>query len=252
VLVARAEGQRGEILERLRDCGAEPVAVALLAFEPPSDPGPLERALSDVESYDWIVFTSANAVRFVASQLAGAALGSVRIACIGPATAAAAIEAGLRVDLVPQGRFLPEDLAAEMAAAGPLQGARILFPRAVKASDTLPRALEEEGGQVTSVAAYRTFIPAEAESQLRRSIKEGLDAMTLTSPSTVDHLFSLLGQTKMRNVAREVTMACIGPTTAGRLRQNGLEPDIVCEQQTGASLVAELERWFEEREDGVS
>jgi uroporphyrinogen-III synthase len=68
----------------------------------------------------------------------------------------------------------------------------------------------------------------------------------------VDHLVSLLGATKMRNVARELTVACIGPTTAGRLRDHGLEPDVVCGQQTSAALVEELERWFEEHEHGIS
>jgi uroporphyrinogen III methyltransferase/synthase len=252
VLVARAEGQRGELLTLLRQRGAEPVPVALLAFESPADPEPLERALGRAARYDWIVFTSANAVRFSVPHLATQSPQRVRVACVGSATAAAARKAGLRVDVVPKDQFLPADLAAEMAVSSSLRGARILFPRAAKASDTLSRGLEGEGARVDAVTAYRTFIPAGAESPLRRAIKEGLDAMTLTSPSTVDHLVSLLGATKMRNVARELTVACIGPTTAGRLRDHGLEPDVVCGQQTSAALVEELERWFEEHEHGIS
>ena len=252
VLVLRAEGQGDELSKLLYRRGAEPVHVPLLSFEGPSDPRRLERALAEIDRFDWLVFTSANAVRFAAPLLARAGLRSVRVACIGPATAHAARAAGLRVQLVPEARFLPEDLVAEMAARGPLRGARVLFPCAAQAKETLPRALEREGASVESVEAYRTLLPAGAEEALRATLKEALDAVVLTSPSTIDHLFSLLGEGEMRKLAKALTLACIGPTTAAHLCEHGIEPHIVCKRQSSAALVAALERWFSEDKHGVS
>jgi len=252
VLVLRAEGQQAELCELLLRSGAEPVRVPLLGFKPACEPQRLADALESAESYDWLVFTSANAVRFSLPFLARDALSIPRVACIGPATAEAARAAGLRVQIVPERRFLPEELAAEMADRWPLRGARVLFPRAERANDTLVRALEREGASVESVEAYRTFLPTGAEATLRSAIKDGLDAVLLTSPSTVDHLFSLLGEREVRDLAKNLTVACIGPSTAGHLCESGIEPEIVCERQSAEALVEALERWFSEHGHGVS
>ncbi len=252
VLVLRAESQHSELTELLSRSGAEPVHVPLLCFEGPSDPDRLARALATLAEFDWLVFTSANAVRFCAPLLARALPVPVRVACIGPATAEAARAAGLAVHVVPEARSLPEELVREMAACGPLRAARALFPHAQRARQDLPRALEREGVRVESVEAYRSFVPAGADGALRAAIKEGLDAVLLTSPSTVDHLVSLLGEHELRELADGLTLACIGPSTAGHLCEHGIEPDVVCEQQSSAALVEALAQWFGEHGHGVS
>ena len=252
VLVGRALGQQDELMRELRRRGAEPVGVPLLAFEGPPDPGPLERALAALHSYDWLVFTSANALRFSRPHLDPGALGEVRVACVGTATARSAREAGLRVDVVPKEHFLPADLVAEMASRAPLAGARVLFPHGDRAHASLARLLESEGARVDPVVAYRTRIPPDAGARLRQALRDGLDALTLTSPSSVDHLFALLGDAELRERARKLIIACIGPTTAARLREHDLEPDLVSEPQTASALAEGLERWFDEHRDELS
>jgi len=252
VLLLRAEGQHAELSELLSRRGAEPVHVPLLGFDGPSEPEPLASALAALEQFEWLVFTSANAVRFCSRLLERPLPSSLRVACIGPATAAAARSAGFTVHVCPEARSLPEQLVCAMAARGPLRGVRALFPHAQQAREDLPRALEREGVRVESVEAYRTFVPTGAGEALRAAVKEGLDAVLLTSPSTIDHLVTLLGGCELRELAKGLVLACIGPSTAGQLCEQGIEPEIVCERQSSAALVEALERWFSEHEHGVS
>jgi len=252
VLVARAEQRPGELLLALRARGAEPVRVPLLAFEPPLDSEPLARALADLAKYDWLVCTSANAVRAVTPKLDPASLDQTLVACIGSATAAVARAAGLRVVAVPPGRSRPDELANEMAAIHPLDGARVLFPCAEHARPELPKELRGRGAEVDAVVAYRTVIPDGAGERLRSAAAAGLDVLTFTSPSTVDHLFELLGDAEARALCERTVLACIGPTTAERLQEQGFEAQVVSQRQTGAELVQALELWFGEHEHGVS
>ncbi len=252
VLVLRAEGQQSELSELLTRRGAEPVPVPLLGFEVAEDREKLARALTTLDRFDWLVFSSANAVRFCAPLLKRPTPAGLRVACIGPATADAARAAGLAVHAVPHGRSLPEELAREMAARAPLRATRALFPHAQRAREDLPRALERRGVRVECVQAYRSFVPAGAGEALRVAIKEGLDAMLLTSPSMVDHLGTRLGERELRELADGLTLACIGPSTAGHLCEYGIQPEVVCERQSDAALVEALEDWFSEHGHGVS
>ena len=251
ILVTRAAAQGPDWAEAVLRRGAEPVLVPLLAFEPPADPAPLERALADLERFDWLVFTSSNAVRFVADRL-GAGRRLPRVACVGPATAAAARAVGLAPELEPPGRSLPEVLVERMAESADLAGARVLFPRAAGARDALVVALENRGAQVASVEAYRTGVPAEAREQLARAAEAGLDAVLLASPSAVEALFELLGEKEAAALARRAAFACIGPTTAEALRARSVEPQVVSERQSGDDLLDALERHFAEEMHGLS
>ncbi len=105
---------------------------------------------------------------------------------------------------------------------------------------------------VQRVTAYRTIQPPGSEEPLREAFREGLDALVLTSPSSVDHLFSSMGESEMHRQAEKLIIACIGPTTADRLRALGIEPEVVSEGQTARALVDALAGCFGEREDGVS
>ncbi len=253
VLVARAEAQAAELALELRRRAAEPVGVPLLDVIPSAQPEALATALSQASSYDWIVYSSANAVRFGAPR--GDALARTRVACIGEATARAAREAGLRVDLVPPGESTPDELVAALAAAGPLAGLRVLLPRAERARDTLPRALEALGAHVDAVEAYRTRTPDGAGAKLRAELALGLDAVVLTSPSTVERLFALLSASELAALCRDARFACIGPTTAAALDVAlGGRVARVCTAalQTTAALVGALERELSEDRDGVS
>jgi uroporphyrinogen III methyltransferase/synthase len=250
VLVVREREQGRPLVEALRQRGAWPIHVPLLAFRPPEDRAPIEAAQSRLEEYDWIVFTSANAARFFGAEAAHARR-TPRVACIGAATAAAAREAGLPADLAPPQRSLPEELARALAAEAPLSGSRILFPCAEQARDALPRALQKAGAQVDRVVVYRTVLPEEAGAELGKAVDAGLDAVALTSPSSVDHLFELLGEVAGRALHGRALFACIGPTTAGALRERGLEAHVVAPRQSGEDLVDALARHFQEGSHGV-
>jgi uroporphyrinogen III methyltransferase/synthase len=253
VLVARAPSQSAELVLELRRRAAEPVSLPLLEFAATSDPAALASALARVSDYDWIVYTSANALRFATPALD--ALTRTRVACIGQATAQAARTAGLRVDVVPDGESTPERLVEALEAVGDLSGKRVLFPRAERARETLIDALRSRGARVDAVEAYRTRSPEGAGDVLRAELARGLDAVVLTSPSTVEHLFALLSPAERAALCARAVFACIGPTTAGAL-ETALDgvPARVCTAalQTTSALVDSLERAFAEESDGVS
>jgi uroporphyrinogen III methyltransferase/synthase len=251
VLVPRAASQRGELAHELRARGAEPVAVALLEFAPSARPDELRESLARAPSCDWIVFTSANAVRFSAPLLPAGT--HARIACIGAATARAAEAAGLHVSVCPEAEGSPEALAAEIARAGELAGARVLFPRAARAREALADELTRRGAQVDAPEAYRTRAPADAGQALREALTSGIDAVALTSPSTVEHLFALLSAQERAALVARARFACIGPTTAAALHAACPEvrPEIAARPSMSA-LVEALERAFAEEEHVVS
>jgi uroporphyrinogen III methyltransferase/synthase len=253
VLVGRALGQRAELALELRRRAAEPVLVPLLEFAPPADPSPLRAALARAD-WDWIAFTSANAVEAVCAHAPTGFPGRARIACVGPATAAAARRCGWEPAAVPPGRSLPEELAQELERGSELRGARVLFPRAAGAREELVAALLRAGARVEAIEAYRTAVPPEAGEALRQALGEGLDAVTLTSPSMAEHLFSLLDAPARARLARGAVFACIGPTTAKALARYGAQRCVVAAEQTSAALVDALERAYAEEVDdhGVS
>jgi uroporphyrinogen III methyltransferase/synthase len=253
VLVARAHSQSAELVLELRRRAADPVALPLLEFVASADPSALATALSHVFDYDWIVYTSANALRFATP--ARDALTRTRVACIGAATAQAARASGLRVDVVPDGESTPERLAEALEAEGDLTGRRVLFPRAERAREALVDALTARGARVDAIEAYRTRAPDGAGDALRAEVARGLDAVVLTSPSTVENLFALLSGDERDALVARAIFACIGPTTAHALESVlAGRPARICTAglQTTSALVDALERAFAEESDGLS
>jgi uroporphyrinogen III methyltransferase/synthase len=255
VLVTRPREAARATAQGLRRRGAAAVCVPLIAFEPPLDPGPLERALGSLGEWDWLVFTSATAVRETAQRMralgAGALPSSLRVACVGPATAAAARALGLPVHVEPEERSLPAELAAALVRVGLAAGARVLFPAAERAREELPAALDRAGARTSAVAAYRTVLPADAAPALRKAVGEGIDAVLLASPSAVEHLARILGEPGLLELAGRAVLACIGPTTARALGERGIEPAVVSARQTGEDLIEALARHFAEARHGV-
>jgi uroporphyrinogen III methyltransferase/synthase len=250
VLVARAEEQRARLVLELRRRGAEPVCVPLLEFAA-LDPEPLRDALREPEGWDWIAFASANAVRFAAASLSEG-LGRARVACIGAATAQAARRAGWSVSAQPVEGAPPEDLAAAMDAVTPLAGARVLLPRAARAREALERALEARGARVRAIGVYATRAPERAAEMLRAALEPGIDAIALTSPSSVEHLFAALAPRARARLLEEVRFACIGPTTRAALAPLGARRVALAREPSDEALVEALERSFEEEGDGIS
>ncbi|MBW2280695.1 MAG: uroporphyrinogen-III C-methyltransferase [Deltaproteobacteria bacterium] len=256
VLVLRSAEQRGPLLVELARRGAQGRPVALLEFLPADRPDLLQSGLDEAGDYDWLVFTSANAVRFAAAGLRrGGPRRLPRVACIGASSAAAAREAGLSVDAVPEPPFTPERLVGAMAARGSLAKQRVLLPRSAESRDTLPQLLEGEGASVDTIDAYRNVLPQAAPGALRAEIAAGVDAVLLTSPSTVERLHGLLGDEGLRELGKSAALACVGPTTAEALRGAGLEPALVAEEQSDRGLVRALAAYYAdngEKSDAVS
>jgi uroporphyrinogen-III synthase len=245
VLVLRAREQQAELTARLARAGAEPVAVPLLDFEAC---GGDERI--PTRGLDWIVFASANAVRFALPRLDRAAF-AVPVACVGAATAEAARRAGLQVEVVPEAGALPQSMADALSLRASLRGARVLLPRAESGLEALGQELQGRGATVDALTVYRNVQPPESSASLRKALEAGVDAVLLTSPSCVGRLSDALGSEVLRELAGDAVLACIGPTTADALRSVGLEPSVLAERATGEDLIRALERHFAEHPDGL-
>lgn len=245
VLVTRTREQASSLARLLEEHGAEAVELPTIRVEPIPKPA---LTVEDLPSFHWIVFTSANGVRFFTEWVlreAGdiRAIGRAKIAAIGPATAQAVAARSLRVD------FQPEREVAESLAEGipdPLEGRRVLIPRAQEARDVLPETLSSRGADVTVLPVYRT-LPAEPDSapEVAQMLRRGeLDALTFTSSSTVTNFVNLFGTEWLDSEARRPVVACIGPITADTARACGLPVDIVPEDSfTIPALVKAVVRY---------
>jgi uroporphyrinogen-III synthase len=256
VVVTRAAEQSGTLVEALREKGAVPVLVPMVAFGPPDDPALLDGAMHELRRYDWIFLTSQNALRalqersqFLKFSLAQAAAG-VRIAAVGPATAEAAENAGLKVAYVAtkhQGFSLAEELALE------LKNKRVFLPRSDHANPELVGRLEELGAQVKEIVAYKTIRPdSNDRAELEAMAQDGADAVLFFSPSAVHHLQDLLGHEKFLEFSRRAVFAAIGPVTEEALRKAEVHRVVVARDATVACVVATLVESFSQPGPGLS
>jgi uroporphyrinogen III methyltransferase/synthase len=234
IIVTRAREQASGLVERLHELGAATVELPVIEIGDPADGGAALRAAAGrVGDYDWVAFTSANAVGrfFAALGEVGAdtrALGGRRVAAIGPGTAEALAAAGVRADLVPE-RFVAESLL-DAFPDGP---GRVLLPRAAVARDALPTGLAERGWTVDVVEAYRTAVGQPAPEALAAAATA--HAVTFTSSSTVTNYLAVAGDVPVPPV-----VACIGPITADTARAAGLTVDVVAAEHTIEGLVRAL------------
>lgn len=244
VLVTRAAHQAGKLSQGLRALGAEAVEVPVLEIRPPLSFAPLDAAIGRLDSYRWLILTSANAVSALRDR--AGALGvslsghaGLKVAAVGSATAKAAADAGLRITFVPES-YVAESLSDGLA--GDVTGERILIARAAIARDVIPDALGAAGGFVDVVDAYRNAMPEDAPANLRQALGQGIDAATFTSSSSV---------TNLREAARAagvgwpfvgVSAISIGPITSQTLRQAGWEPAAEADPSDIPGLIAAILR----------
>ncbi len=239
VLVTRAAHQAGKLSEGLRALGAEPVEVPILEIQPPADPVPLDRALRALNSYHWLILTSANTVHAIAWGNLLDKMEGVKVAAVGQATAAAARQAGLPVHLVPE-HFVAESLVQSLARD--VAGKRVLFARAEIARDIIPDALRAAGAAVDVVDAYRNAIPAAAPELLRAALEKGIDAATFTSSSSVTHLAAAARAAGIAFPLAGVPAISIGPITSKTLRENNCEPAAEADPYDIPGLIAAVVR----------
>lgn len=245
VLVPRTKDSTENLREELITFGAVPFEVPTMSVEPPRTPQQMERAVHGLVSgrYEWIVFTSLNAVRAIRERfteygLDARSLSGIRIAAIGEDTVEALIAMGVRPDLVPEGdqttAALLEEWPAYDSLVDPID--RIFLPRADIATDTLVAGLTELGWEVEDVTAFRTVRAAPPVASTREAIKAGgFDAVVFTSSSTVRNLVGIAGKPHPSSI-----IACIGPATAKTAQEHGLRVDVLPEDTTITALTQAL------------
>ena len=248
IVITRAAVQSEALSAELSARGAIPVLLPLVEFADPIDFEPLDAAIRRIEQFDWMIFTSAQAVRSVVarSKHLGRALhqaGSrLRIAAVGPISADAIRQAGLPVEYVANahnGVGLADELGGRLGERS------VLLPRSDRANPELPAALKRHNAQVTGVVAYRTLRPSELDKQnLGRIAAREADAVLFFSPSAVQHFVDLLGAEHLRGLQDSLAITAVGPVTAAALRQCNVQRIVVAADTTAASVLQELEKHF--------
>ena len=236
IVVTRPRDQVGPLADALERLGATVLAVPLVEIAPIEDASALDAALARIESYDWVVFTSANGVAGARQRLAGTSLPEgTRVAAVGPATAEAVRTLGVEAAFVPD-RFAAEEIAAGL---GPVQGVRILLPQADIASPSLAVELRSRGAVVDAVAAYRT-IAIEPSQDDMLELERGVDAIVLASGSAARSLAA----SRVGRVAESAVVVCIGPKSAQAAREAGLRVGLVADEANAEGIIDALTSHF--------
>ena len=243
IVVTRAVTARPELTDELERLGAEVIEIPAIRFEPPADIAAIDRAIADLASFNWVIFTSANAVEWFFAAvdrngLDARSLAGVRICAVGPATAETLRHFGLRGDAQPKHYHAPA-IVKMLASREKLTGMRILCPRSDIATDDLVEALAERGAEVQPVIAYRTA-PAAADTTrlLELARDDRIDWLTFTSSSTAANFLAAVGGDNLRG--RKARIASIGPATSETLRSLGFPPTVEAKVHTALGLVAAI------------
>jgi uroporphyrinogen-III synthase len=278
VLVGRAKHQAGTLSAELRRRGAEVIEIPFIEIRKPKSFKPLDAALKNLATYDWLILTSVNGVEALWARMekkreghglsrairaregnSALAAGGLHIAAIGPATKKAIEQRGAKVDIVPR-EYVAESVVRSLKSK--VKGKRVLLVRAKIARDVIPRELRKVGARVDVVEAYETVMPPSSRRRLRAAFKNRHPhVITFTSSSTVHNFVELLGapaagkspsavrgrgrprHTGMRHMGLDgVLMASIGPVTSATLRELGLPVDISAKEYTIPGLVEGIVR----------
>jgi uroporphyrinogen III methyltransferase/synthase len=254
IVVTRSREQAGELVDMLEERGAEAIQTPTIRIAPPDDTDALDRACDDAGAYDWIVFTSANAVDSFLGRLLQRGdirdLKGVRLCAIGPSTSQRITRYGLRADLVPD-ESRAEGVFDALSAAGPIKATRFLLPHADIAREVLPDQLRDAGADVSEVVAYRTVLAGGQrdgdEDIYRMLLDRQIDAVTFTSASTVRNFARLLGEEQAADLLNTIVVAAIGPVTAEAAQQLGIHVGVVPKKYTIPDLVDALVEHFASR-----
>lgn len=253
IVVTRAREQAGDFVRVLESLGAQVLLLPTIAFSGPDDLSSLDRAVSALDKFDWVVFTSRNSVKFLVSRFAALQLSPDRvrhlmltphIAVIGTATSDEAWSAGL----IPQ--YEAEESSGEALAhelTDQVRGKRVLLPRSNQADSRLPDALRIAGAEVTEVIAYRNIAP-QLDAKALAAIREGeVDVIIFFSPSAYRHLSDEIGVEALRRQSGKILLASIGPTTSNAIRKDGLHVTIQASAASAAALTEAIEDYYRKR-----
>jgi uroporphyrinogen III methyltransferase/synthase len=245
VLVTRPRDQAAEMVDRLTIMGAEAIEAPMIRIAPPEDLSALRRAVDNADTFDWIVFSSANAVEaFMSALLVGArdvrSLKGPRLCCVGTGTAERLARYGVKADLIPD-EFRGEVIVFAMTGTGTLDGSRVLVPRADIGRDVVVDGLRNVGALVTDVVAYRTILEDAQQDDgpdvYRMLLDDAIDVVTFTSPSAVRNFASIYGKEQTIDLLSRTIVAAIGPVTTEAATQLGLTVAVQPSVSTIAALV---------------
>lgn len=251
ILVGRARHQAGALSSALRKLGAEVIEIPFIEIRKPRSYRPLDTALKNLASYDWLALTSVNGVdamweRLQKLRLTKKHLRHLKVAAIGPATKKAIEQRGLKVHVVPE-EYVAESVVRSLR--NKVKGKHVLLARAKVARDVIPRELRKLGAHVDVVEAYETVIPRASRMRLRSAFKNPKlrpDVITFTSSSTVRNFLALLASGRGRPLHTQhlkgVKFASIGPVTSSTLRELGLQADIEATEYTMPGLIRAIRR----------
>ncbi len=247
-LVTRAREQASDLSERLEELGAMAVEFPTIGILPPESWADVDHCINQLVLYDWIIFTSANGVKFFLERLFTLGrdvrdLKGPKVCAIGPKTAESLEALKIRVD------FVPREYRAEAILEGlrkeNLKGKKILIPRAQIARDILPNELRKAGAAADVVEVYQTVLPKENVDEIRELLKKGvISAITFTSSSTVSNFVEMFGKREAQELTAGIPVASIGPITAERARSLGIETTVMPEEYTIPALVEALSDFF--------
>ncbi len=253
IVVTRSREQAGELIDMLEERGAEAIPAPTIRIAPPDDIEALERACLEAGKYDWLIFTSANAVDWFMERLLAVSdvreLKGVRICTVGASTGSRLSRYGIRVDLTPA-EFRAETIVETLAGGDEIKGKRFLIPRADLARDVLVEQLRALGGEVHDVVAYRTTLDTDRIGEYdiyRMLLDREIDAVTFTSASTARNFVQILGREQAADLLRTIVVASIGPVTAEAAQQLGIATTVMPQRYTIPDLVDALVEHFNKK-----
>jgi len=241
VLITRPRSQADDFAERLREAGFEPIYFPVIEIRPIENNTELEKAIKNLEKYDWVVFTSVNAVPPTVSPHFLQKWGEcpegtrgVKVAAIGPKTADALRKHNIEPD------FIPDEYVGEaiLSGLGDVKNKWVLLPRAEIAREELPREIVRAGGIAHEIVVYKT-LPAKIDIEGLAALKSGVDVITFTSASTVENFVAIVKQNGLDplNLPNDPLFACIGPITEQAAKEAGFQNIIVAKEYTTDGLI---------------
>ena len=246
IVVTRAQEQSAGLVERLTELGATPIECPAISIAPLRDPARLDAAISQLETYDWVIFTSVNGVVHFAQRMAVLGRDSTllcgrKLGAIGPATRSALLTLGCTPD------FMPDTYVAEafIEQIGNMEGMKVLVPHADIAREALAVGLRELGADVDEVPAYHTVLSEAAGTLIELLRQDAVDAITFTSSSTVRNTIdgmvtAGLNRAEAVELMSRTAIVCIGPITSGTATECGLTVTAMPDDHTVDGLVSAL------------
>ena len=250
VLVTRPESQATSLITLLQQAGAEPLLLPTIKIVPPPDSGPIAEAIKNLGNYQWLILTSSNGVNYFFDFLKEKGLGSADLShlktiCVGPKTALAAKEKGLKGGLVAK-EYAAEGII-ELFSSTDIKEQRILIPRALKARETLPENLREKGATVDVIPVYETIFPPESTPKLKSLLEQKeIDIITITSASTATNLCKHCPRQYLATL-QTIPTACIGPISAKAAAKAGLNVKSIADEYTSEGLINALTAYLSEK-----